>query len=201
MENERGPNFKDFKEGVRNYIFYILIFVVSVLVTTFLPMIGTSSDEPFMKLRDIGDWLYFIGTKALVALFNVLLFVLFVQQGKWNVRADEKYLRAREILNKLANKLNIPESPLKHNSKIYSTKGLTVLLLSSATAFFLPQCIIMWDTMLFLSCVITVVIGIIFGVIQMKNEEYWWTECYLNYALYMQEKIKEKEEKQNECNN
>lgn len=193
MENNQ-LTLNDFKEGVRNYIFYILIFLVSITVTIFLPMIGTQSDQPFMMPKDIANWIFYIGTKILIALFNVLLFDLFVRQGKWNVRNNDKHILARSKLNKLKNKNDIPTSPGKHMGTIYGTKGVTVLLMSSITAFILPACVIAWDWMLFLSCVITVVFGVIMGVITMKNEEYWWTEEYLKYAIYKEEQITKESE-------
>ena len=64
------------------------------------------------------------------------------------------------------------------------------------------QAILSYDWVSMLSMLFTIVMGIIFGIMQMKKAETYWTTEYYAYALKQQkleqEEIKE-EEKQEEC--
>lgn len=181
-------------ELVNNYTYYILIVVLSLIAAFFLPMLGSTIDGGFNLPSNAAGWAVFIVTKTIAAIVNVLLLVCFVNQGKLNVRNDPKYLEAVQILGKTKKQHEKrPRSPEKFYGTIYGKKGTTIFISSILSTFSLTQAILTFDWVSLLTYGFVVLIGVIFGVLQMKKTELYWTDEYLAYAKEI-----EQEEKQNE---
>lgn len=176
------------------YTYYILVGTVSLIAAFFLPMLGSSIDGGFQFPEDVSGWIVFATTKLASAFINVLLLVLFVNQGKLNVRNDQKYLEAKKILDEVEKKKREkdPRSPATYHRHLYEKKGIVTFITSALGTFALTQAILTFDWVTFLTFGIVVLFGVVMGIINMKKVEIYWTEEFYLYA------IKEKEKQDND---
>lgn len=182
--NDRGRIY----DIVNNYTYYILIGLLSLLAAFLLPMLGSSIEGGFNLPNNAAGWAVFIITKTIAAVINVLLLVCFVNQGKLNVRNDPKYIEALDILGKVKEqKKRLPRSPEKYYGAVYGKKGTTIFVSSALSTFSLTQAILTFDWVSLLTYGFVVLVGVIFGVMQMKKTELYWTEEFLAYAKSLQE--------------
>lgn len=172
------------------YTYYIMVGVVSLVASFFLPMLGSSMDGGFQFPTDTSGWIVFLTTKLASAFMNVLLLVLFVNQGKLNVRNDQKYLDARKILEETEKKRRerAPRSPATYHRRLYEKKGIMTFITSALGTFALTQAVLTFDWVTFLTFIIVVLMGVVMGIITMKKVEIYWTEEYYLYALSEREK-------------
>lgn len=172
------------------YLYYVIIFVASVIVLVFLPMVGSVAGIGFSFPTSKLGWAIYILTKLFVAGFNVLIFICFVKQGKVNARNDPDYIAACKKINKIDRKSNSqPRSPKKFLANEYGKKGVMIFLTTAVSLVVLTEAILKFDWMALLVYLVTVVMAIVFGVMEMvKVQSYWKTEFVL-YAdkLYMLE--------------
>ena len=178
---------------LRQFVYYILIFVISFLVLVFLPMIGTDLTMDFKFPETPAAWVVFIVTKSITAFVNVMLFYCFNQQALLNVRQDERYIKANEILGTLDIKKEYrPRSPREYNLKLYLGKGTSIFISSILSTFALSQAILTYDWISLLTYSLVITFGIIFGFISMYSGMDYWTVEFPLYAEMMQ-KEKQKE--------
>lgn len=188
---------------LRQYIYYILIFVISFLVLVFLPMIGTDLDMGFKFPETPAAWTVFVVTKSITAFVNVMLFYCFNQQALLNVKNDERYKKANEILGKLdIKKVYKPRSPRAYNFRLYAGKGTSVFLSSILSTFALSQAILTYDWISLLTYSLVILFGIIFGFISMyASMDYWTTEFPLYAEMMKENNIKETNQDDNSQRN
>ena len=168
---------------VRQNIYYILIFVISLLTLVFLPMIGSTVGLDFNLPTTTAGWIVWGATRAIVATINVLLYHCFMQQAKLNAEGDENYQAAKAMLTKVHPKEYHPRSPAKFLAQSYGRKGTTIFFSSALGTVALTQAILAFDWISFLVYLFTITMGIIFGVLAMKNAENYWTQEYYDYAV------------------
>lgn len=101
-----------------------------------------------------------------------------MQQGKVNVKDNKYYLEAAHILEREMKIERLPISPGRHLGRVYGGKGTTLFISSMLSVFALTQAILVFDLVAFLTYLFTIIMGIVFGLMQMKNEEYYWTVEY-----------------------
>lgn len=169
-------------------IYYILVFVVSVISLLFLPFLGSSVGLELSLPQTSADWIVYIASRIIVSTINVLIFHCFMMQGKLNVKDDPRYLEARDILIKTIEKEYIPISPGKWLFKQYGFKGTSIFVMSLLGCIALTQAILSYDVEAFISYLFVIFFGVVFGILQMKKAEQFWTEEYLRYAKYIQKK-------------
>lgn len=173
--------------------YYAIIAVVSLIALFFLPMLGTSVGLAWVVPNTVVGWIVYVITKLLVAGINILIFHCFILQGKLNIQHNEKYLEAKEILNQIEEKELIPRSPKEWHSQVYGKKSLTIFITSVISAVGLTQAILTFDWVSMLTYLFTIIMGLIFGILQMNQEEIYWTEEYYEYAKHTQKKALERE--------
>lgn len=183
-------------DKIKQWTYYIIIGVVSFISLVFLPMIGTTLNIGWNLPNTPAGWVVWVGSKLIVAVINVLIFYSFLQQGKLNVKNDENYKKAREILVQQKVKNVLPKSPAKWNAKQYSTKGVTIFITTGLTTIALGQALLTFDWVSMLSYLFTIIMGVIFGILSMKSAEEYWTDEYYRYALMIQ-----RDEQENNRNN
>lgn len=122
-----------------------------------------------------------------------------MQQAKVNVKDNENYKKARNILMKQKEKEVLPKSPNKWNSQQYIKKGSTIFITTGLSTIALTQAILTFDYVSMLTYLFTIIMGLIFGILQMKTAEEYWTDEYLQYAL-MKERENASEAKTECCN-
>lgn len=173
---------------IRLYKNYAIISIVSIVCLLFLPFTGSHVGLEFQLPNTLAGWLVFIISKLIIAAVNMLILYCFVDQGKFNVRNDPKFLEAQEILLKLSVKKKesqaVPESPSQHMTKVFGKKGSMLFLTSVLGTLTLTQAVLSFDIVTLLTYLFVILGGLIFGVIQMGEEEYWWTVCYWQYAQF-----------------
>ena len=125
------------------------------------------------------------------------IFVLFDLQGKNNVKDDPKYLTAYNKLYETKDKEYIPLSPSKYKVKTYGLKALTLSINSVLLAFVVMEMVFTYNYMLLISYLISMIMAVIGGVMQMKKAEIYWTEefpLWVDWKILnaeLKEKIKE----------
>lgn len=177
-------------EKAKLWMYYIIIAAVSLIALVFFPMLGSTVGLGWALPTTTVGWIVWITIKVLVAAINVIIFHCFMCQAKINVKDNPQYIKAREILNKLDNKEVIPLSPARWTSKQYLHKGTTIALATAASTIALSQAILVFDWVAMLTYFFTIVMGLIFGILQMKSAEEYWTQEYYEYALYIQKNQK-----------
>lgn len=136
----------------------------------------------------------FIITKVIGAVVNMLIFSLFIQQARLNVKEDPKYLEALDIAGKTKKKEHKPASPTKFFAWQYGFKGTTLFATTMLSAFALTQAILMFDWVTLLTYIFTLIMGIVFGLIEMKKVELYWTTEYYDYVKMEAQKDATKEQ-------
>lgn len=166
---------------LEQYLYYTIIFIASLIVLVFLPMVGSVVGAGFSFPKTKLGWAIYVLTKVFVAGFNLLIFHCFIKQGKVNARNDTNYLEACKKLNKVDHKRNsAPRSPKQFLVGEYSKKGVTIFLCTCISLVVLTQAILTFDWMALITYLVTIVMGIVFGVMEMvKVQNYWKTEFVL----------------------
>lgn len=75
-----------------------------------------------------------------------------------------------------------PRSPGKWKAEQYSKKGITIFISSLLSVFALAQAALSFDYVNMLTYLFTILTGLIFGILQMKTAEEYWTTEFLDYA-------------------
>lgn len=179
------------KEQFDTYLYYALIVVISLVSLTFLPMIGSGLPISLLLPKTFAAWLMFIFTKVVVAILNVLIFHCFLQQGDVNVKYYYKRRIADEILARIRLSKYIPLSPEEWKYKQYTKKGTTIIITSILSAFCIAQAVLSFDIKVFISYVVTILMGVLFGVLQMKKTEMYFSGEYFDYAVLEMEAYNE----------
>lgn len=182
MQEELVEIDRTLKEKIKLYTYYILIAIISIIALVFLPTLGSEGDIGFNFPQSSAGWAVYIATKLLCAMLNVMIFYCFNEQGRLNVKENEHYKEANRILLKINNKIKLPRSPKQWLTQQYSRKGVLIFLSTLAGMFCITNALLKWDWESLISYVITIVIGIVVGILQMGKAEIYWTEEYYIYA-------------------
>lgn len=189
---------KDFFKKIRDYAYYLIIMIVSLLATCFLPMIGSEVNVKYTPPSTAQEWLIFLSARILIGLINCMIFFCFTKQAEVNVKDDPNYIRANEILNRVKHeKVKIPESPKQFMKKEWSTKATSITISSILASFTLAGIVLRFDLTQLLVYLFVVILGVFFGYFTMRKHEHYWTDEYLKYALMVEKEKKEMEEQLN----
>lgn len=179
-------------EKFRDIAYYLIIGVISLLSTVFLPMVGSELGLSFNFPNTTAGWIAWSSSKIAVAVLNMVLFTCFMKQAKVNVKNDTRYLEARKILDEVEKKRALkPKSPKKWEGTQYLAKGTTMFVCSILSAIGFSQAILTFDLMTFLSYAFTLIMGLVFGFLQMNKTENYYTGEYLAYARMKQKELEE----------
>lgn len=184
-------------EKFRLYKNYAIIGVVSIICLLFFPFFGSTVGMAIVLPNTVAGWLVYIVSKLMVSAVNLVLLSCFVNQGKFNIREDARYTDALFLLGKISPERKAkPISPAQHYRHVFGFKGTTLFITSLLSSFALTQAILAFDVITFITYLITLITGIIFGIIQMGAEEVFWTEQFPYYVQCLME-----EEEVNESQN
>lgn len=178
------------KENWRRYQNYIIIAILSIMSVFFLPMLGSELGIGFVIPDTPAGWIVWILTKLCIVVVNILIFDQFVKQSKVNVRDNELFKKAEEILNNTEDEEEEILAPSKYISKLYLKKGVSLTITTILSIFGLTNAILTFDWVSMLTYIFTIVMALVFGWITMNEAEEIWTDKYYKYAL---KKQKEKE--------
>lgn len=165
-----------------NYLYYILIGVLSFISLVFLPMLGSELGMSFNFPTTTAGWFVYITSQLIAAVINVLIFHSFICQAKINIKDNDNYKKAVELLRNNKEKTYVPRSLAQLNLKEYGVKGVTIFLGSILATVAIGEAILTYNYVKLISYLLVIIMGIIFGILEMKKyEEYYITE-YLDYA-------------------
>lgn len=169
------------------YLYYFIIGIISFVALMFLPMLGTEVGLGWNIPNTTVGWVVWVAIRLAISVINILLFDCFRKQAKLNVRNNDRYVEACEILLRTRDKGKKPRSPGRYNAEIWGKKGTSIFISSLLATVALTQALLMYDWISMLTYLFTITMGIVFGIIQMKNDEIYWTEEFYTYALSIKE--------------
>lgn len=181
------------KQSLKQGMYYIIIAVISFISVVFLPMLGSTLGLGWKIPDTTAGWVVWGASRAIVATINVLLFHSFMEQAKLNIKDDEHYKEARDILVKVKKKEHKPKSPAQWNAAQYGKKGVSLFLASAMSVVAIGQAVLSYEWATALAYLFTLGMGIIFGIMQMKKAETYWTTEYYEYAL-MKKRMEEEQQ-------
>ena len=181
------------KQSLKQGMYYIIIAVISFISVVFLPMLGSTLGLGWKIPDTTAGWVVWGASRAIVATINVLLFHSFMEQAKLNIKDDEHYKEAQDILVKVKKKEHKPKSPAQWNAAQYGKKGTTIFLSSAMSVVAIGQAVLSYEWATALAYLFTLGMGIIFGSMQMKKAETYWTTEYYEYAL-MRKRMEEEQQ-------
>lgn len=195
MDEEREESKPKLLQGkIQEYLYYIIIGIVSFCALVFLPQVGTI-DVGFVFPSDAASWTVWIVTKCLTAAINVIIFHSFIQQAKVNIKDDPKYIEATKMLYECKPKNYAPRSPQKFLGKQYGRKGVMIFILTALSTIALTMAFLYFNWMAFLSYLFTILMGVALGILEMLKVQDYWTNEYYDFAL-AKKRAKEEEEKE-----
>lgn len=181
------------KQSLKQGMYYIIIAVISFISVVFLPMLGSTLGLGWKLPDTTAGWVVWGASRAIVATINVLLFHSFMEQAKLNIKDDEHYKEAQDILVKVKKKEHKPKSPAQWNAAQYGKKGVSIFLASAMSVVAIGQAVLSYEWATALAYLFTLGMGIIFGIMQMKKAETYWTTEYYEYAL-MKKRMEEEQQ-------
>ena len=199
-ENEALSASNEARDKAKQNMYYILIGIISFISVAFLPMVGSTVGLGW-KLPDTPTgWVVWAISRLIIATINVLIFYSFMEQAKLNVAKDPHYIEATEILLKAKKADHTPRSPQKWQALQYGKRGTKIFISSALSVVALGQAILSFDWVSMLAFIFTIAMGIVFGILQMKKAEAYWTDEFYRYALMIKEEAKKPEEIVNDNN-
>lgn len=170
-------------EKLRQWTNYIIIGTVSLITLIFLPMVGSTASLDWTLPTTTVGWIVWAATKLIVAGLGIMIFHCFMLQAKVNVKDNKKYKEANQLLETCdRRKIYLPRSPQTWNRQQYGKKGVTIFLINILSIFALTQAILTFDYMSMLTYLFTIIMNLVFGILQMKSAEEFWTTEYWEYA-------------------
>lgn len=193
-DNEALSASNEAREKAKQNMYYILIGIISFISVAFLPMVGSTVGLDW-KLPDTPTgWVVWAISRLIIATINVLIFYSFMEQAKLNVAKDPHYIEATEILLKAKKADHTPRSPRKWQALQYGKRGTKIFISSALSVVALGQAILSFDWVSMLAYIFTIAMGVVFGVLQMKKAEAYWTDEFYRYALMIKEEEAKKPE-------
>ena len=193
-ENEALSASNEAREKAKQNMYYILIGIISFISVAFLPMVGSTIGLGW-KLPDTPTgWVVWAISRLIIATINVLIFYSFMEQAKLNVAKDPHYIEATEILLKAKKADHTPRSPRKWQALQYGKRGTKIFISSALSVVALGQAILSFDWVSMLAFIFTIAMGVVFGILQMKKAEAYWTDEFYRYALMIKEEEAKKPE-------
>ena len=182
--------------------YYCLIFLLSLLVMTVAPMFTPSANTDLgisaIFPHSLIGWAIYVCTKLFVGVVNLLLFHCFVKQAKINIKDNEKYIAACKIYDMYHPKEYNPRGPKQYFGQLYRKKGIMIFLTSMLSAVVLTNAILSFDVTAFVTYSMTILMGIIFGILKMKEVEVYWTGEFYDSAMKLESKYQKQEDLVNE---
>lgn len=182
--------------------YYCLIFLLSLLVMTVAPMFTPSANTDLgisaIFPHSVIGWAIYVCTKLFVGVVNLLLFHCFVKQAKINIKDNEKYIAACKIYEMYHPREYNPRGPKQYFGQLYRKKGVMIFLTSMLSAVVLTNAILSFDVTAFVTYCMTIVMGLVFGILKMKEVEVYWTSEFYDAAMQLQNKYNQQEDLTNE---
>lgn len=173
---------------------YIIITVACLILAFVPPMIGSIAGVGLALPTTASGWVIWSILQACSTIANCLLFYAFTAQGEDNVKTHPSHLKAIELLrvNKIYNE-TVLISPQEWRRKGWGKKIAWMAAGTLLGGVALTQAMIAFDLIRFITQILLMTFGLIFGAVQMKKTEYIFSDYYLEYAEQQVRKKKEEE--------
>lgn len=199
-EEDIRQKLSETKEKAKQCLFYIVIGLVSVVFTCFLPLVGSEGDLQSRFPTTAEGWIVWSICNLSTAVLNVLIYICYMKQGHLNIKNDKLYLEGLSILEKVkVQKSKKPLSPQQWTKRQVGTKGVIIFFTTLGSLVGLTNAILRWNVELFLVYFVAVIMANVAGIIQMKKTELYWTTEFVDYARYVYNKQVEEEKAHEEA--
>lgn len=186
------------REKISLNFYYCLIFILSLLVMTVAPMFSLSANTDLgiaaIFPHSVIGWAIYVCTKLFVGAVNLLLFHCFVKQAKLNIKDNVKYVEACKIYDLYHQKEYNPRSPKEYFGQLYRRKGIMIFLTSILSSIVLVNAILAFDLTAFVTYSLTILMGVIFGILKMKEVETYWIGEFYDSAMKLKNKYIKQED-------
>lgn len=180
---------------IKQWTNYIIIGIISIIALIFLPMLSSTADVAMIYPTTTMGWVIWTVTKLIIAIINMMIFHCFILQGKDLAKKTDAYKLAEELLRKLNPKIKRKLiSPEEWTKKEYRTRAAWVFVMSLLGVFSLTQAILSYDWVSFLTYFFVITFGVVFGILEQRKTFEKWSDGYLEYAYWVVEELKAKEE-------
>lgn len=180
------------KFELKKYLYYGIIGVISFISLVFLPMIGSNANINISLPTTVTGWIIYLLVKLLVSGLAILIYYCFMQQAKINIKDNERYIEANNILDKTRCKYLKPRAPKQWEKQQYATKGISLFITSIISCMALTEAVLTYDYMSLLTYALVIIFSVVFGIVQMKVAEAYWTNEYYQYAKSVEEQRENK---------
>lgn len=188
-------------EKLRTYFAkYLYAGLIAILVSVALiamPMFDPNGKIGLKFPDSAFGWVAYVTIRVIVGIIVYCIFVLFDLQGKANILDNPQYLTAYRRLYETRDKNYIPLSPKAYKGRTYGIKALTLSVSTIGLAFVVMECVLQYNYTLLLTYFLSMITGIISGLVQMKKAEVYWTEEFPKWVDYYILQL-EKENNQND---
>lgn len=194
---------KKFREFFKSYMYFGIIIILVVIALIFLPMFDSSGKIGISIPETTLGWISYIVIRCLVGVISYLIFISFDEQGKVNIRNDERYKNAYMKLYTSKDKNYIPMSPTQYKLKTRGVKALTTAISSIGLGFIIIECTLTYNYNILLAYGVTIALSVIVGVFEMEKTANWWVEEFPLWVDYHIDEIKKQESvktEDKECN-
>lgn len=186
------------REKLSMNFYYCLIFLLSLLVMTVAPMFTPSANTDLgisaIFPHSVIGWAIYVCTKLFVGVVNLLLFHCFVKQARINIKDNVKYIEACKIYEIYHPKEYNPRSPKEYLEQLYRHKGIMIFLNSILSAVVLTNAILSFDLTAFVTYCMTILMGLVFGILKMKDVEAYWIGEFYDSAMKLKNKYIKQED-------
>ena len=189
--------YNSLKERLSLNFYYCLIFLLSLVVMTVAPMFSpaVNSELGIAAVFPHGPigWAIYVCTKLFVGIVNLLLFHCFVKQARINIKDNARYIEACKIYEMYHPREYSPRGPKQYFGQLYRKKGIMIFATSILSAVVLTNAILAFDLTAFVTYCMTILMGVIFGILKMKEVESYWTGEFYDAAMVLQRKYQTQE--------
>lgn len=188
---------EELKNKLRIYTYYILIGVLSILSVVVFPILNSTADIRNTFPKDPTGWTMYILIRVLVVMMNMMIFTNFLAQAKLNIKENENYKKANEILGKCRAKEYHPRSPQRYLGQTYAVKGTFLIITTIASLFVIGNAVLNYDYMILIATSFSVIMSIVFGIMTMRRVEVYYVSEYLDFAENIEKLLKGEENNDN----
>lgn len=182
------------KFNILDYTNYIVVVVACLIMALVPPFLGSVAGIGLAFPTTIAGWIVWSVLQVCNCVANCLMLYAFTAQGKDLARTHPSYIKAVELLrvNKIA-KEKVLCSPQEWEREVWKKKMVWMAIGTLVGGIALTQAVLAFDALRFITQLITITFGILFGLFQMKTTTEKYTDYYLEYAE-QQVRIKKEEE-------
>lgn len=197
MEERQAANerYHEVRLVLKERIYYIVIFVVSLISLGIVPFLQSTIDGSVNMPTTPWGWVMYMAPKILTSAINVVIYIAFMRQAKVNVKDEKSFVEANALMSKTgrsSNRKRLPRNPAKWKSGQYASKILSLTVSTFFGMLTIGSMILNFDWTTFIASATAVIMGVVFGFMQMFDAMDYWTTEYLDYAKMAYKKAEEK---------